>query len=152
MRPPGRPRKTERDQRMREMRRNGATVGQLAAEFGVGPGRVRQIVNGIGSPARPPRRTKQRAPQRSRYFRLAHSYVSVAIYNGDLPKLDGSIKCVDCDQPAAEYDHRDYKKPMEVEPVCRACNQARGPGLHRDPSECAEKPETIWQRFNRRRA
>lgn len=89
---------------------------------------------------------------RSRYFTLAHAYVTTAIYNGDLPKLDGSIPCADCAAPADEYDHRDYKKPMDVEPVCRRCNQARGPGLHRDPSETGTKPLTIRQRFNRRAA
>lgn len=84
---------------------------------------------------------------RSRYFELAHRYVSIAIYNGDLPKLDGSVKCSDCDRPAREYDHRDYKKPLEVEPVCKFCNAARGPGLHRDPSETGKKPPTMVQRF-----
>lgn len=84
---------------------------------------------------------------RSRYFELAHRYVDIAVRNGDLPKLDGSVACTDCREPATEYDHRDYKKPMEVEPVCRACNQARGPGLHRDPSETGTKPPTILERF-----
>ena len=86
-------------------------------------------------------------PDRSRYFEMAHRYVSVAVYNGDLPRLDGSVPCTDCGQPAQEYDHRDYKKPLEVEPVCRECNAARGPGLHRDPSETATKPLTIRQKF-----
>lgn len=90
-----------------------------------------------------------RAP-RSRYYDLAHSYVSCAVYNGDLPKLDGSVSCADCGAPASQYDHRDYKKPLEVEPVCRACNSARGPGLHRDPSETAVKPLTLRQRFEQR--
>jgi hypothetical protein len=84
---------------------------------------------------------------RSRYFVLAHRYVSVALYNGDLPRLDGSIPCADCGKPAQEYDHRDYKKPMEVAPVCKSCNAARGPGLHRDPSETGNKPPTMTQRF-----
>lgn len=90
---------------------------------------------------------------RSRYFTLAHRYVTVALYNGDLPRLDGTIQCADCDSPAAEYDHRDYKKPLDVDPVCRVCNQARGPGLHRDPAETGVKPPTIHQRFyGRKRA
>lgn len=87
-------------------------------------------------------------PDRSRYFTLAHQYVSVAVYNGDLPKLDGSVLCADCSMPAEEYDHRDYKKPMEVAPVCRACNAARGPGLHRDPAETGVKPLSIRKRFD----
>ena len=28
---------------------------------------------------------------------------------------------------AYDYDHRDYSKPLEVDPVCRRCNQMRGP-------------------------
>jgi hypothetical protein len=95
---------------------------------------------------------RPRYPHRSRYFKLAHAYVTTAIYNGDLPKLDGSIKCADCDAPAAEYDHRDYKKPMDVEPVCRACNQSRGPGLHRDPSETAQPRQSILRRYRERAA
>lgn len=85
-------------------------------------------------------------PDRSRYFELAHRYVSVAVWNGDLPKLDGSVACVDCGKPAQEYDHRDYKKPLEVAAVCKVCNSARGPGLHRDPSETGNRGLTFLQR------
>lgn len=35
--------------------------------------------------------------------------------------------CVDCGAPAWEYDHRDYSKPLDVEPTCRSCNARRGP-------------------------
>ena len=118
----------------------GKTLREVGSAFGLTSERVRQILRaeGVGTGGK----------RRSRYFELAHRYVSVAIYNGDLPKLDGTIKCADCDAPAAEYDHRDYKKPMEVEPVCRACNQARGPGKHRDPTETAAKPLSIRKRFD----
>jgi hypothetical protein len=37
-------------------------------------------------------------------------------------------KCVDCGNPAECYDHRDYTRPLKVEPVCKACNNRRGPG------------------------
>lgn len=40
-----------------------------------------------------------------------------------------ACKCADCGEPAYCYDHRDYRKPIDVQPVCRACNQRRGPGL-----------------------
>lgn len=56
----------------------------------------------------------------------AHAKVYKAVAKGDLPKLDGSIVCVDCGGEALHYDHRDYKKPLEVEPVCRKCNYSRG--------------------------
>jgi hypothetical protein len=36
--------------------------------------------------------------------------------------------CVDCGRPATDYDHRDYTKPLIVEPTCRSCNLQRGPG------------------------
>ena len=67
----------------------------------------------------------------SRYMELAHSYVASAIIMGDLPKLDGTILCVDCSNKATQYEHRDYKKPLEVEPVCRRCNFIRGEGANR---------------------
>ncbi len=36
-------------------------------------------------------------------------------------------KCRDCGAQAEVYDHRDYSKPLDVEPVCRSCNAHRGP-------------------------
>lgn len=52
--------------------------------------------------------------------------VASAITRGVLPKLDGSIACTDCGAPACEYDHRDYSRPLDVQPVCRSCNKRRG--------------------------
>ncbi len=37
--------------------------------------------------------------------------------------------CVDCGKQARDYDHRDYNKPLDVVPVCRSCNQLRGPAI-----------------------
>jgi hypothetical protein len=59
----------------------------------------------------------------------AHSMVRSAIKQGILPNLDGSIACVDCGVPAQEYDHRDYGRPLDVQPVCRCCNKARGTAI-----------------------
>lgn len=53
--------------------------------------------------------------------------VAKAVKLGQLPKLDGSIACVDCGGIATDYEHRDYSKPLDVEPVCRSCNKLRGP-------------------------
>lgn len=36
--------------------------------------------------------------------------------------------CVDCGAEALCYDHRDYTKPLDVQPVCRSCNVKRGCG------------------------
>ncbi len=57
--------------------------------------------------------------------------VTKAVRDGDLPSIGTQI-CVDCGKPAQHYDHRDYDKPLEVEPVCVKCNFARGPakGMH----------------------
>ena len=56
----------------------------------------------------------------------ARAAVSQAVRSGKLPPAK-SCACVDCGGPALDYDHRDYNKPMEVEPVCRSCNKLRGP-------------------------
>lgn len=65
---------------------------------------------------------------RERWLKLlqsAGSAVSAAVGKGFLsPASDHA--CVDCGRPAKEYDHRDYLKPLKVEPVCRTCNKKRG--------------------------
>jgi hypothetical protein len=40
-----------------------------------------------------------------------------------------NFMCVDCGVPATCYDHRDYNKPLEVEPVCSRCNVLRGSAI-----------------------
>lgn len=57
--------------------------------------------------------------------------VELAKAQGFLHQLDGSIPCVDCGRPAKVYDHRDYSRPLDVEPVCKGCNKKRGPGLNK---------------------
>ena len=53
-----------------------------------------------------------------------------AIQNGELPTLQkAKVPCVDCGAPAIHYDHRDYSKPLDVEPVCQSCNISRGPAI-----------------------
>ena len=63
----------------------------------------------------------------------AHRLVAEAVKDGHLPRLDGGIPCKDCGRPAAAYDHRDYDKPLDVEPVCNPCNLRRGAGANRTP-------------------
>lgn len=70
------------------------------------------------SDCRPPRSPKQ----------LAAYAVKRAIKAGDLPRPD-SFACVDCGELAIEYEHRDYSKPLDVEPICRGCNLKRGPAI-----------------------
>jgi DNA-binding XRE family transcriptional regulator len=38
-----------------------------------------------------------------------------------------TLKCVDCAEQAMDWDHRSYDRPLDVVPVCRSCNQKRGP-------------------------
>lgn len=60
----------------------------------------------------------------------AGSETKAAVRDGRLPH-PSTMVCVDCDGPAIEYEHRDYNKPLEVEPVCRRCNLLRGPAVPR---------------------
>ena len=57
----------------------------------------------------------------------AHQAVRKAILAGLLPALDGSVACVDCGKEAVAYDHREYSRPLDVDPVCQRCNLFRGP-------------------------
>lgn len=60
--------------------------------------------------------------------RRAIGRVNSAVRKGLLPDLRYSeVACVDCGTRAEHYDHRDYSKPLEVDPVCRTCNFRRGP-------------------------
>ena len=50
-----------------------------------------------------------------------------AVRKGLLPRITETTRCVDCGGRAKEYEHRDYGKPLDVQPVCRSCNHKRGP-------------------------
>lgn len=67
------------------------------------------------------------------YQRIAWAIMRFHIRTGRLIHLksDGSagVPCVDCGDPATGYDHRDYRKPLEVDPVCNPCNRRRGVAL-----------------------
>lgn len=55
---------------------------------------------------------------------------------GLLPKAN-TLTCVDCGERGGAWDHRDYAKPLAVEPVCFRCNMLRGPA---EPTEGRVKP------------
>ena len=65
----------------------------------------------------------------------AQGMVAAAKRQGLLPQLDGSIACTDCGAPAQEYDHRDYGRPLDVQPVCRSCNKRRGTAKWPSPDQ-----------------
>lgn len=60
----------------------------------------------------------------------ARNAVTRAVKQGALANLrEAHVPCADCGNRACRYDHRDYLKPLNVEPVCRACNAKRGPAI-----------------------
>jgi hypothetical protein len=69
--------------------------------------------------------------------------VNRAIKDGKLPAAS-NMKCVDCGNPAQVYDHRDYAKPLEIEPVCKSCNRKRGSAIWIGQKTRFTKPETAY--------
>lgn len=63
----------------------------------------------------------------------AQRQVSASIRDGLLPR-PRTLRCVDCNGEAVEYEHRDYNRPLTVEPICRGCNFRRGPAVPRKGS------------------
>jgi hypothetical protein len=70
----------------------------------------------------------------------AHQAIYRAVKSGRLPRPDTLI-CADCGARATSYDHRDYNKPMEVDPVCKPCNLKRG---HAIPMVTSTQTEVEW--------
>lgn len=66
----------------------------------------------------------------------AHTAVARAVRKGELP-LAKSCQCADCGRVAEQYDHRDYARPLDVQPVCRSCNFKRGPAKWLKQAEAA---------------
>lgn len=88
--------------------------------------------SGYGSP-------KRCEPCRRAYivYKIVGTGQSLAIGAVSKAKLSGQIRpasahnCVDCGASAAHYDHRDYGRPLDVEPVCHSCNMRRGAAKRR---------------------
>jgi hypothetical protein len=68
---------------------------------------------------RPSARDTQKRAQRA---------VQQAVRSGEIPPAS-DLPCADCGAPSVDYDHRDYSKPLQVDPVCRSCNLKRGPAV-----------------------
>lgn len=45
------------------------------------------------------------------------------------------LACTDCGGSAVEYEHRDYNRPLDVQPICRGCNLRRKRAIPRAWSE-----------------
>ena len=59
--------------------------------------------------------------------------VAKAVRKGILSPV-ATLTCVDCGKPAQCYEHRDYNKPLEVEPTCKGCNIRRGRAIYLNQS------------------
>lgn len=73
----------------------------------------------------------------------AHKQVRMAIAAGVLIPIAQCI-CVDCGATAECYEHRDYNKPLVVDPVCKGCNIRRGPGLPLPTSADGTNTKRFW--------
>lgn len=73
--------------------------------------------------------------ERERYLSArrskAASAVAAAVKSGQIPPARDLV-CVDCGAQAFCYDHRDYSKPLDIDPVCKRCDCLRGAGAPYD--------------------
>lgn len=80
----------------------------------------------VGSPVdRDASIRRQKAMERRRS--KAKKAVSAAKALGIIPPAS-ELKCFDCGSEAECYDHRDYRKPTHIWPVCAKCDAKRGAG------------------------
>lgn len=92
---------------------------------------VHQDVAPNGHKRRPRLRCEQCGRARGLFLELfsgrraAQSATSIAIKAGRIAHPT-SLRCTDCNEWAECYDHRDYGRPLDVQPVCRSCNVMRG--------------------------
>jgi hypothetical protein len=71
----------------------------------------------------------KRTPAQTEWRNWCIRSVQRAVKIGWLPDLrSGEYACVDCGGMADRWEHRDYSKVLDVEPVCHKCNMARGMG------------------------
>lgn len=72
-------------------------------------------------------RSWKNSPLRSGH-EASRKITKYAVKIGFLPPPT-DFDCQDCGKPAECYDHRDYNKPLDVDPVCVSCNSSRGRGI-----------------------
>jgi len=61
---------------------------------------------------------------------------------GQIAEIGPGMLCFYCSVQATEYDHRDYNKPLDVDPVCHSCNLLLGPAIPWDGVEVCEINQT----------
>ena len=59
----------------------------------------------------------------------ASNAVLTRFVNAGLIPPPGDFLCIDCGARATCWEHRDYNKPLDVEPTCQSCNSLRGAGI-----------------------
>jgi hypothetical protein len=67
---------------------------------------------------------KEHLKEGSKASAILNNYIKKHAFSKATEKL-----CVDCGCRAHVHDHRDYTKPLEVDPVCFSCNSIRGMAL-----------------------
>lgn len=72
---------------------------------------------------------RARDAQRTAASARALAAVQRAKERGELTWLPDGTPCVDCGEEAMVYDHREYARPLDVDPVCISCNKLRGPAI-----------------------
>ena len=74
--------------------------------------------------------------------KYANIKVRTAVYSGLIKSARAlNVQCTDCNSKATCYDHRDYTKPLDLDPVCASCNAKRGQGY---PPVDSENLEVDW--------
>lgn len=133
--------KEDREQRNRVMvafANQGVEVDRIADAFDLSASTVSRIIRRHTPHASCPICGGERHPYSTRRHCLdcdtavtrvrqeAIKVIANATRKREMPKAK-ELACVDCGKPAYDYDHREYSKPLNVVPVCRACNLRRGP-------------------------
>lgn len=77
--------------------------------------------------------------KRSKLAEVARGRVFSAVQRGDLDRPE-LFECADCDARATQWDHRDYRKPLDVEAVCDPCNRKRPPALPLGDVDASDAP------------
>jgi transcriptional regulator with XRE-family HTH domain len=106
--------------KVNQLAQEGVPQSDIARKLGVSRQRINQILNDAAHRAR--------------------AAVAQAVKIGKLPK-PSTLKCVDCGVRASQYDHRDYAKRREVEPVCAKCNTKRGYGKNGNDGKLPRLPQ-----------
>ena len=82
-------------------------------------------------------------------YRAAQSLIARARYAVSKAIRQGLLQpastqyCVDCGGFAFGYEHRDYERPLEVDPICRTCNHKRGSAKQLSPGFRVASPSLV---------